>query len=122
MAMDRPETDRTTPERLLPEEFADLERFASRWCLATEPERWAQRHASTIEEMRELYDAVSPRVEAAFAHCDRFPLDHLPHDTRNLLHLLLSFVMVSFPVEVWNAPRIPDVGGATLERVRSPDR
>ena len=28
--------------------------------------------------------------------------------------------MVSFPVEVWNGPRIPDVGDANLERVASP--
>jgi hypothetical protein len=28
--------------------------------------------------------------------------------------------MVSFPVEVWNRPRIPDVGDASLERVVSP--
>jgi len=28
--------------------------------------------------------------------------------------------MVSFPVEVWNGPRIPDTGHATLERAISP--
>jgi hypothetical protein len=44
----------------------------------------------------------------------------LPADARNLLYLLFSFVMVSFPVEVWSAPRIPDVGDAALERVVSP--
>ena len=60
---------------LLPPEFADLEGFAPRWCLRTEPERWAERHASSIEEMRELYDAVFPRVEAIYAYLDRFPLD-----------------------------------------------
>jgi hypothetical protein len=105
---------------MLPEEFADLEPFAPRWSLATEPERWAQRHASTIDEMRALYEALFPRIEAALAYCDRSPLDDLPPDARNLLHLLLSFVMVSFPVEVWNAPRIPDVGDAALQRIVSP--
>jgi hypothetical protein len=105
---------------MLPAEFADLEPFASRWCLPTEPERWAARHASSIEEMRELYEAVSPRYDAILVYCDRFPLDDLPEDARNLLHLVFSFVMVSFPVEVWNRPRIPDVGDATLERVVSP--
>ncbi len=105
---------------LLPSEFADLERFAERWCLASEPERWARRHSSSIEEMRDLYETMSPRLEAALGYCDRFPLDDLPAEARNLMHLALSFVMVSFPVEVWNGPRIPDIGHATLERVASP--
>jgi hypothetical protein len=70
--------------------------------------------------MRELYDAMFPRVEAALAYCDRFPLDDLPEEARNLLYLVFSFVMVSFPVEVWDGPRIPDVGDANLERVASP--
>jgi hypothetical protein len=110
----------TAAYRLLPAEFADLETFAQRWSLRTEVERWAHRHASSIEDMREFYGAVFPRIEAALAYCDRFPLDDLPDDARNLLSLVLSFVMVSFPVEVWNGPRIPDVGDATLERVVSP--
>ncbi len=105
---------------LLPPEFADLEPFALRWSLPTEAERWTERHASTIEDMRELYEAVFPRYDAALAYCDRFPLDDLPEDARNLLYLVFSFVMVSFPVEVWGAPRIPDVGEAALERVVSP--
>lgn len=104
----------------LPDEFIDLAPFAERWCLATEPERWARRHTSTVAEMRSLYDAVFPRYEDILAYLDRFPLDELPDHARNLLHLTLSFVMVSFPVEVWDAPEIPDTGGAVLERVRSP--
>jgi hypothetical protein len=108
--------------RLLPSDFADLERFAERWSLRTEPERWAQRHASSIDEMRDLYDAMFPRVDDALAYCDRFPLDGLPDDARNLLYLVFSFVMVSFPVEVWNDPRIPDAGDARLDRVISPLR
>jgi hypothetical protein len=106
---------------LLPSEFADLEPFAERWALATEGERWAQRHASTIEEMRALYDAVAARFGDAMAYCDRFPLEQLPDDARRLLRVVLSYVMVSFPVEVWNGPRIPDSGDVVLERVVSPE-
>lgn len=106
--------------RLLPEEFADLEALAAAWSLESEPERWARRHASSMEEMRALYDAVFPRVEDIYAYVDRFSLDALPDDARRLLQLVLSFVMVSFPVEVWNDPRIPDAGHASLVRVASP--
>jgi hypothetical protein len=105
---------------LLPSAFSDLEPFAARWSLPTEPERWARRHESSIDEMRELYEAVFPRVEAIYTYIDQFPLDDLPEDARNLLHLMLSFVMVSFPVEVWDGPRIPDVGDVTLDRVAAP--
>jgi hypothetical protein len=107
-------------ERWLPGEFAELEPFARRWCLASERERYARRLASSMDEMRALYAAVLPRVEAAFAYCDRWPLDALPDDAQRLLQLLHSFVMVSFPVEVWRQPRIPDVGDADLERVAEP--
>ena len=105
---------------LLPDEFADLERFAERWSLRTEPERWAQRHACSIDEMRDFYEAVSARLNAVLAYCDRYPLHELSEEARNLLYLALSFAMISFPVEVWNQPRIPDVGGAGLDRVVSP--
>jgi hypothetical protein len=104
----------------LPREFADLEPFVDAWCLASERERYARRLASTIQEMKEFYAAMFPRVDAALAHCDRFPLDDLPDDAARLLRLVHSFVMVSFPVEVWGRPDIPDTGDASLDRVVEP--
>jgi hypothetical protein len=105
---------------LLPREFADLERFVDAWCLATERERYARRLASPMQEMKDFYAAILPRVEAALAHCDRFPLDDMPEDAARLLRLVNSFVMVSFPVEVWGRPDIPDTGDARLDRVVEP--
>ena len=105
---------------LLPSEFVDLEPFAERWCLASEPERWDRRLESSMAELRALYEAVFPRVEAIYGFLDQHPLDDLPDDARQLLNLMLSFVMVSFPVEVWDDPRIPDVDEVTLTRVASP--
>ena len=107
-------------EPRLPSGFADLEPFVDRWCLATERERYAQRLVSPIEEMKSFYDAMLARVDAALAHCDRFPLDDMPEDATRLLRLVYSFIMVSFPVEVWGRPRIPDTGDAYLERVIEP--
>ena len=49
--------------------------------------------------MQAFYDAFFPRAEEAIAYCDKFPLDELPDDVLNLLHLLYSMIMVSFPVE-----------------------
>jgi hypothetical protein len=97
---------------LLPDEFADLEPFAEKWCLATEPERYATRLASSMAELHAFYDAMQPRAAAAIDHCDRFPLDAMPETVVNLMHLVYSFVNVSFPIEVWLQPRVPDSGSA----------
>jgi len=105
---------------LLPSEFSDLEPFAPKWCLPTEGERYATRLASTMDEMQALYDAAMPRAEAAMSYLDQFPLEDLSEDQVNLLHLLYSMVMVSFPVEVWKQPHVPDAGAAYLDLVREP--
>ena len=92
---------------LLPSEFSDLEPFAAKWCLATERERYATRLASTMDEMQALYDAAMPRADAAMTYLDQFPLDDMPEDRVNLLHLLYSMIMVSFPVECWGSRGCP---------------
>ena len=98
----------------LPAPFADLEPFTETWCLSTEPERYNQRLASTVEDMQAFYNAVVPRAEEAMSYLEQLPLDSLPEDALNLLHLLYSMVMVSFPVEAFGQPRIPDTGVAYL--------
>ena len=103
----------------LPAEFADLEPYAD-WDLATEPERYAKRLASTMPEMQAFYDAAFPRLEAAIDYMDKFPLADLPDDARSLMHVMQSLVMVSFPIEAWKQPRVPDSGAAWVEVVREP--
>jgi hypothetical protein len=107
-------------DALLPGEFADLEPFAKKWALATEGERYSERLSSTMAEMQAFYDAITPRAEEAITYLDKFPLDDMPTDALNLLHLLYSMVTVSFPVEAWGQPRIPDTGAAALDCVIEP--
>jgi hypothetical protein len=54
------------------------------------------------------------------SHIDQHPLDELPDDSRALMHLMQALVMVSFPVEVWKQPRVPDSGAAYLDLVSEP--
>ena len=54
-------------DALLPAEFSDLEPFVADWCLDSEPERYAKRLASTMDEIQAFYDAIFPRAEAAIA-------------------------------------------------------
>ncbi len=105
---------------MLPAQFSELESFAPTWCLATERERFAQRMASTMDELQAFYDAFFPRAEEAIAYCDQFPLDDMPPDAERLLQLLYSLIMVSFPVEAWRQPNVPDSGAAYLDLLIEP--
>jgi len=103
----------------LPAEFADLEPYLA-WDLATEPERYAKRLASSMPEMQAFYDAAFPRLEDVIAYCDRFPLDDLPEDARTLMHMMQLLITVSFPIEAWKQPKVPDSGATYLDCIREP--
>ena len=107
-------------DALLPREFADLEPWAARWCLATEPERWARRLTTPMAELQAFYDAFFPRAEEAIAWCDRFPLDAMPADAERLLQFLYSLLMVSYAVEVWRQPEVIHCGSARIDRILEP--
>lgn len=104
---------------MLPAEFAELEKYSD-WILETERERYAKRLASSMEEMQAFYDEAFPLLEKITDYLDRFGLDDLPEAERNLLLLMFSLVMVSFPVEVWKQARVPDSGAAYLDLVIEP--
>jgi hypothetical protein len=105
---------------MLPVEFADLEPFAATWCLATEPERWDRRMASTMGELLAFYDAAFPRLEAAIEHCDQYPIDDLPGGVEHLLQLIYSLVLVSMAVEIFGQVKTVDAADAVLDRVKEP--
>jgi hypothetical protein len=107
-------------DALLPSKFAELEPYARTWCLATEPERWAQRLRSPMRELQAFYDACFPRAEAAIAYCDGFALDDMPADAERLLQLLHSLLMVSYAVEVWRQPEVIHCGSAQIDRILEP--
>ena len=88
---------------MLPAQFAELERFAS-----------------SMAEMEEFYEAIVPRAEEVISHLDTFSLDALPEEETNLLHLVYSMIQVSFPVECWRQPTVPDTGSATFDCVVEP--
>ncbi|WP_433152880.1 hypothetical protein ACQPZ8_18965 [Actinomadura nitritigenes] len=107
-------------DRMLPDEFADCEPFAAKWCIATEAARYAERLNSTMTEMQAFYDAMYPRVRDAMAHLDEFSLHELPERELNLLRLVYSLIMVSLPVEVWQQPKVIDSGTAYFDRHLEP--
>ena len=104
---------------VLPPEFADLEPFAD-WCLPSEAERYAKRLSSSMDEMQAFYDAAFPRFQQILTYLDDLPLDDLPEDAHRLLELSYSLVNISFPVEVWRQPRVPDSGAASMDAIVEP--
>jgi hypothetical protein len=105
---------------MLPAEFAELEPFAETWCLATETERFNQRIASSMDDIRAFYDTFFPRLEEAIEFCDKYPLDELPDDVEHLVQLIHSLVMVSMAVEIFGQPKTVDAADAVLLRVKEP--
>ena len=101
---------------VLPADFADLEPF-SEWALPTEHERFAKRLASSMDELQAFYDAALPRLDDAVAFLDQFELSALPGDASHLIWMYYSLMTVSFPVEVWRQPRVPDSGASTVDCV-----
>jgi hypothetical protein len=110
-------TESTVVMALLPSEFAELEPFAAKWSLATERERYHERLTSSMEDMQAFYEVTFPRADDARKYLDQFPLDALPDDATHLLHLLYSLISVSFAVECWKQPHVPDSGAAYLDLV-----
>jgi hypothetical protein len=108
------------PDALLPSAFAELEPYTETWCLATETERWNARMAATMPEMHQFYDAFFPRLEEAIEYCDKFPLDDLPEDALNLLHLIYSLIMVAMAVEIMHQPVPTDAADAVMIRTEDP--
>jgi hypothetical protein len=104
---------------MLPQEFADLEPFAE-WVLPTERERYDKRLASTMPELQAFYDAIFPRATAALDYLDALDIDDLPDDAVNLLRMLYSLSTISFAVDCFKSPRIPDSGSAYLDIVLEP--
>jgi len=104
---------------VLPQEFSDLEPFAE-WAVPTERARYNKRLASTMDEMQKFYDAGMARMDDALEYLEKLDIDGLPEDAKHLLWLYCALVTVSFPVEVWRQPRVPDSGSSAFDAVLEP--
>jgi hypothetical protein len=98
-----------------PPQFADLEAVAGPWALPAYNDRYAKRLASSMPELEAFYGAVFPRAEEMIAYCNKQDINNPPAETKALLDVLYSLVAVSFAVEVWKQPRVPDTGATGFE-------
>ncbi len=110
-------TDQTAA--VLPPEFVDLEPWAG-WALPTERARYTKRLESTMDELQAFYDAAFPRLEAGTEYLKGVQLEGISEPDTKLLWLFEALVTVSFPVEVWRQPRVPDSGASEFNAVVEP--
>jgi len=104
----------------LPQQFAALEPWVAKWAIPTRNERYAVRLATPMEEIGAFYDAIAPHADAAIEYLDGFDLNDLPDDATRLLHLLYSMIVVSYAVNVFHQPAVPDAGSAFFTQIVEP--
>lgn len=110
----------STSTRTLPERFTDLEPYVADWACPTRAERYAMRLSKNMAELTEFYDSMGPRAEEAIAYLDALDVHALPDDATRLLRLLYSMILVSYAVNIFKQPRIPDSGAAFFDMVAEP--
>jgi hypothetical protein len=102
-----------------PAQFAAVEPYAD-WALPSEADRYAKRLASNMDELRAFYDAAMPLLESEADYLKNVSLDGISEADVNLLRCLEALVTVSFPVEAWHQPYVPDSGAASIDVVVEP--
>jgi hypothetical protein len=90
----------------LPDAFRDLERFASEWALATEYERREKRVGSSMEDLRDYYELVQPKMKEMVAHLNEFAMGALPSPQQALFYLALMFMEVAMAIEFYGQPEL----------------
>ena len=109
----------TEEEAVLPPEFADLEPWSD-WSIRSDHERYMRRLDSTMQEMEEFYGAAAPRIPEALEYLDQFELNDMPESAHRLLWMLFAVTTVSFAVDIFKQPKIPDSGPAYLQIISEP--
>jgi hypothetical protein len=104
---------------VFPQRFADLEPFAD-WALQGEKARYDKRLSSTMAEMQAFYDAAFPHLDDAREYLEKVSLEDISEEDKRLTWLFCALCTVSFPVEVWRQPRVPDSGPSSIDAVREP--
>jgi hypothetical protein len=73
-----------------------------------------------MDELQAFYDAAFPRLAASTELLQGIALDGISDEDQHLLWLFSALVTVSFPVEVWRQPRVPDSGASSVDVVVEP--
>ncbi len=92
----------------LPAQFKELERFVEDWALPTQAERHRRRLTSSIEALRDFYNAIVPRMDEIIAYLNQLPIEEQPDDGRRLFYLTMSLAEIAMAVELFKQPAVVD--------------
>jgi hypothetical protein len=92
----------------LPPQFQELEQFVEEWALPTQAERHRRRLSSSIEGLRNFYDAMVTRMDEIVAYLNQIPVDQQPEDARRLFYLTMSLAEIAMAVELFKQPAVVD--------------
>lgn len=104
---------------LLPPAFAELEPYIE-WAIPDERARYRKRLSTSMTDMQEFYDAAVMRADDARKYLDEIDYPDLPPDALRLLWMMFSLIVVSYAVDVFGQPQVPDSGSAYVERIGEP--
>jgi hypothetical protein len=96
---------------ILPEQFAELQRFVAKWDKPGTAERYAVRLASTMEDLQDFHDALFQRMVTIRAYLDGKSFDAYSDADRRLGRLAFAWISAAEAVEVFKQPRVPDSKG-----------
>ena len=91
----------------LPEEFRDLLPYLD-WALEPERARTEKRVSSSMESIRDFYNAVTPRLEAMILHLEDFRDGPMPAPAHRLYLMSLSLVEIANLVELYKRREVFD--------------
>lgn len=101
-----------TSSQKLPAQFSDLAEFID-WALPSETLRRQKREASTMDEIKEFYGAMLPRLPAILNHFREVEErlggpGKVDDETKLLFTLMLALADASLSIEVHKSPIVPD--------------
>ena len=101
----------SAPTAMLPQGFEEFEPYLE-WALPNHSDRAATKVASSYEQIKALYDfgMADDRIATALRHCDQYPLDAMPEDTRRLFLIVMSMAEVRPQVEMYGQVEQPGDG------------
>lgn len=92
----------------LPARFEGLQAFLD-WAQPTETLRLSKRESSSLEDIREFYDAMLADMPEIIAYLrDAASYAQADASTRTLYTLMLSFADASLSMELHKSPTVPD--------------
>lgn len=89
-------------------DFHHLSDYIESWGLPTREARLEKRLESTLEELKDFYDAISPHLNDIIGFLNSWPLDKIPEEHRGLADTALMMCEVDNPVNKWRSPTLDD--------------